>query len=72
MENIWILAIGIFLVITFLFWILTSGHFKKENGTKMWKQWSTRTFYWQGVISVGTAGTFITMYVLKWANVLTF
>ena len=72
MENIWVIAISLFFIIPLLFWSLTSGHFKKENGRKMWKKWGTRTFYWQGAIFVGSAGTFLIMYLLKWANVLTF
>ncbi|WP_093407714.1 hypothetical protein [Salegentibacter flavus] len=72
MEKIWVITISLFLIITFLFWIMTSGHFRKEYGKKMWKKWGTRTFYWQGAIFVGIGGTFLIMYLLKWANVLTF
>ncbi len=37
MEHIWIIAISIFLIITFLFWLITRGQYKKEYGKKMWK-----------------------------------
>ncbi|RNL75236.1 hypothetical protein ED312_21740 [Sinomicrobium pectinilyticum] len=59
-------------MITFLFWRFTHGHFKKEYGKKMWKRWDTRLFYWQGTIYTGTGITFLIMFFLKWANVLTF
>jgi hypothetical protein len=72
MEEIWVIALSLFSVITFLFWRMTRGHFRKEYGNKMWKKWGTRTFYWQGAIFVGVGGTFLMMYLLKWANVLTF
>ncbi len=72
MEKIWVIAISLFLIITFLFWRSTSGHFRKEYGKKMWKQWETRTFYWHGVISFGGGVTVLIMFLLKWTNVLTF
>ncbi len=72
MEKIWVIAISLFLIITFLFWRLTSGHFKKEYGKKMWKQWATRLFYWQGAIFTSTGITILIMFLLKWANILTF
>ena len=72
MKEIYILAIALFLLITFLFWRLTKDHFKKESGKKMWNQWGTRTFYWQGAIFVGIGGTFLILFLLKWTHVLTF
>jgi len=72
MVKIWILALSLFLIITFLFWRMTNAHFRKNYGKKTWKQWGTRTFYWQGAIFVGIGGTFLMMYLLKWAHVLTF
>jgi len=72
MEKIWIIAISLFLIITFLFWRITIGHFKKEYDKKMWKLWGTKTFYWQGVILVSGGVTILMLFLLKWANVLTF
>lgn len=72
MEEIWIIAISLFLGITFLFWRTTSGHFQKEYGKKSWRKWGTKTFYWQGAIFVGTGCTFLIMYILKWTDVLVF
>lgn len=72
MEKIWGIAIIIFLVITFLFWRSTKEHFQKEYGKKVWKQWGSRLFYWQGVIFVSTGGTLLIMFLLKWGNVLNF
>jgi hypothetical protein len=72
MEKIWTLAIALFLSITFLFWVLTNAHFKKEYGKKMWEKWTARLFYWQGAICTSTGITILLLLVLKWANVLTF
>lgn len=72
MEKNWVLAIALFLIITFLFWRITNGHFKKEYGNKMWKLWGTRTFYWQGAILLSSGLTILIIFLLKWTNVLTF
>jgi hypothetical protein len=74
MEKIWVLIIAILIIFiyTFLFWILTRGYAKKKYGTKMWKHWPMRLSYWQAAILYSIGFTFITMYLLKWGNVLTF
>ena len=74
MEKKWILliAILIFLVFTFLFWRLTSGYAKKGYGTKIWNLWPTRLYYWQAAILYSIGFTAITMFLLKWGNVLKF
>ncbi len=72
MEKIWIIAIVLFLLTCFLFWYFTKGYFKKEYGEKMWKNWGSRLFYWQGVIYTSTGITIVIMFILKWTKVLTF
>jgi hypothetical protein len=74
MEKIWVLvfAILIFLVFIFLFWKLTAADAKKEYGIKMWKHWPTRLSYWQAAVLYSVGFTIITMFLLKWGNVLTF
>jgi len=74
MIKIWVLliAILIFLVFAFLFYRLTNNDAKKKYGTKMWKHWPTRLSYWQGAILYSVGFTIITMFLLKWGNVLTF
>jgi len=74
MEKIWILVIAIliFLVFVFLFWKLTNSGAKKEYGAKMWKHWPTRLAYWQAAILYSVGFTVITMFLLKWGNVLVF
>lgn len=72
MDSIWLIAILLFISVTYLFWKFTNAYFKKQNGTKMWQKWGTRLFYWQGVIYTGTGITILLLYALKWTNVLTF
>ncbi len=74
MEKTWIflIAVMIFLVFIFLFWALTSGYSKKKYGIKMWKHWPNRLSYWQAAVFYALGFTAITMFILKWAHVLTF
>ena len=74
MEITWLvlIAISLFLIITFLYYLLTSGYAEKEYGKNMWKQWGTRTFYWTGALFVSGGVTVLVIYLLKYGNVLTF
>ena len=72
MYKIWIIAISVFIIITFLFWKLTIGYFKKEYKNKEWKLWGTKTFYWQGTLFICGGITVLTLFLLKEVNVLSF
>lgn len=74
MENIWIflLALVLFLFITFLYWKLTNVYAKKETGNKIWNEWTTRTYYWHGALLISGALTVAIIYALKWSGVLSF
>jgi hypothetical protein len=72
METPWIIAVALFLVVTFILWKLTIGPFKKEYGEKRRKIWGQRTFYWQDVLYISSGITFLLLVLLKWTNVLTF
>lgn len=74
MENNLILFIAILIFIAFIFsyWKITRSYGEKEYGPKLWKHWPTRLAYWQGAILYSMGFTAITLYVLKWSNVLSF
>ena len=72
MIKILIIAIALFLIITFLFWRITVGHFKKEYSNKMWKIRGTKTFYWQGTLLISGGITILILFLLKLFNVITF
>jgi len=74
MEKNWIILISIliFLTFIFLFWKLTSGYAEKEYGAKMWKHWPTRLSYWQAAVLYSVGFTVVTVFILKWVNVLSF
>jgi len=56
------MAITLFVTITFLFWRLTNGYFKKES----------RLVYWQVVIYAAAGITVLIMFLLKWTYVMAF
>ncbi|MEW4925654.1 hypothetical protein [Algibacter sp. 2305UL17-15] len=74
MKNTWVIVIAaaIFLIITFLYWKMTSGYAENEYGKKMWQQWGTKTFYWSGAFFIRGGITVMVIFLLKWANILTF
>ncbi len=63
---------AIFLIILFIFWILTANHRKKEYGKHMWKLWGARTFYWEGAIYLSTGITILILFILKWLHLISF
>lgn len=66
-----ITAIWVFLISIFLYWKIMRYYSKKEMGAKMYKQWTSRLYFWQGVIFTGTGVTFLILFLLKWTDVLT-
>ncbi|WP_159020581.1 hypothetical protein [Algibacter sp. L3A6] len=71
-TSIILLAISLFIAITFLYWRLTRAYAEKEYGKNIWKQWGTRTFYWQGALYFSGGLTVALIFVLKSASVLIF
>jgi len=73
MENIWIIAIILFLINIFIYWRISKNYFKNKVFSKgTWKNASTRLFYWQGAIFVSVGATAFIFSLLNWTNVLTF
>lgn len=71
MVKLWIIALSLFVFITFIYWKLTYNYGEKEYGKRMWKQWGTRTYYWHGALLISGAITVALLYLLRWANILT-
>ncbi|MFL2580073.1 MAG: hypothetical protein ACJ0QQ_08420 [Parvicellaceae bacterium] len=73
MGNIWIIAIGLFLIILFFYWRISKNYFKNEVFSKgTWKTGVTQLSYWQGAILVSSVATTLILFILKWTNILTF
>lgn len=72
MIKFWTLTIALFLIGLFIFWKLTNVRMRKEYGEKMFKQWTSQLYFWQGAIYSSAAITILIMYILKQTNVLTY
>jgi hypothetical protein len=72
MDNISIVLIAaiIFLAFVFLFFKLIKNSAKDEYSKKLLKHWPTRLSYWQAIILNSSGSTIVTIFVLKWANIL--
>lgn len=72
MDNIWMVAVLLFVTIVFIVWKLSVGRYKKEFGEKRRKLWGQKTFYWEQVMGISFGITFLILFILKWADFLTF
>ena len=50
----------------------TKSYFKKEYGTKMWKNWTAQTYYWQSAIYLSTGLTILILLFLQWIDIVKF
>ncbi|PWH83967.1 hypothetical protein DIS18_05305 [Algibacter marinivivus] len=65
-NNLTILiALALFLIITFLYWKLTKKYAEKLYGKEMWKQWSSRTFYWTSAVMMSGGITLLVILLIK-------
>ncbi|MCB0402145.1 MAG: hypothetical protein KDD41_08680 [Flavobacteriales bacterium] len=71
-TALWILAGGIFSILTITLAMVSLPYFKKDTSEKMWKVYGMRTRYWQVVVLVGALLTMLLMYGLKWMNLISF
>jgi len=74
MEKILVITIAIiiFLTISFIYYKIFNGYYKKKFGKTMWKTWKMKVYFWQGAIFASTGGTILIMFLLKWTNFVTF
>lgn len=72
MGTTLLIAITIFGLTNFLFWKLTHVHLENKYGKKYFNNWTSRTYYWQGAIFVSTGVTALIIFLLKWAEIITF
>lgn len=64
-TGVIVIAIALFLLVTFLYWKLTYGLVKKEYSKKMRRQWGTRMFYWTGALFFSGGITVLVIILLK-------
>jgi len=65
-------VIALFISITFMVWKLSKNRYNKEFGEKRRKLFGQNTFYWESVIGISTAITFLIVFILKQTSLLPF
>lgn len=66
------LALGIFLLMTFIFYHIMRSYVKEEFGKKWLTLWGNKLYFWQSLLFMSGASTVVLMALLKWAQLLTF
>ncbi len=66
MIKFWIIAILVFIVVTFILAKLTLKKSRKERGEKMWKLWDGMTKYWLRLSMASLGITTCIMFILSW------
>ena len=69
MIKFWIIAILIFVVVTFILMKLTLKKSRKERGDKMWKLYDGMTKYWLRSSLASLAITTCIIFILQWLGV---
>lgn len=69
-STVIIIAILIFLIFSFIFYKLINNYVKHVFGEKWLNFWSNRLYFWQSLIFMSITFTAITLYFLKWTNIL--
>ncbi len=70
MEAIYILAISLFIVSTFLVYKLSIVKYREEYSEREWKLRGGRLYYWQGAVYISGFITVLIMLLLKALNLL--
>lgn len=72
MVKIWVIAISLFLVVTFLVMKFFEGFMKKETTEKMRKNWRAKMYYWHFILMISGGATTLIIILLKKGDILTF
>ncbi len=72
MIKIWIIAIALFLIITFLVRAFFIGYYKKEYSKKQRNTWGAKMYYWHTIFMISGVITTLVIFLLKWSNILNF
>ena len=66
MIKFWIIAILVFIAVTFILAKLTLKKSRKERGEKMWKLWDGMTKYWLRLSLASLGITACIMFIVHW------
>lgn len=72
MTESWMISISLLVVYAALIVMVSLNHHKKQDSKKTWKIWILSIGYWEGVFFVSCLLTMLTIFILKWTELLTF
>ena len=72
MTKFWIITILLIAVFAVLITKVSWNNYKKQNRKNTWKIWGLRMAYWEGIVWVSSGLIIVTLFLLKWTNLLTF
>ena len=72
MTSFWIITVSLLVVYTILTALVSLNYYKRQNSEKLWKLLGLRIGFWQGAVLVSIGLTMLTLFLLKWTNLLTF
>lgn len=72
MNNFWIIAVPIFMIVTAVIALLTIRKFRKESDDREWRLWAGRSTYWQLITLCSFGITLLLMFILKWSDIIDF
>ncbi len=74
MEKIWLvlIVIAVFSVSGFIFYKSMRSYVREEFGKKWLKIWGNKIYFWQSLVFASGATTVLVLFLLKWAQIVTF
>ena len=72
MTKYWIIPISLFAIFMVKVTCISWKYYKKQYNEKTWKIWGLSISYWEGVATVSSGLTILTLFLLKWTNLLRF
>lgn len=71
-NNFWIIAVPIFIIVTAVIAKFTLKKFREESNDREWRLWAGRSTYWQLVSLCSFGITLLLMFILKWIGIIDF
>jgi CBS domain containing-hemolysin-like protein len=68
MTQFWIVAVGLFLLVTLALAQLTQKKYREKSGEKNWKTQGSRTHYWELLTLCSLGITTALVFLLKWSG----
>lgn len=70
LTNTWFITIALLVGYTVMSGLIILNYFKGKIGERVRKRMGIQIYFWQEAVLLGMIMTAITLYVLKWADLL--